>query len=72
MRGSIAHVILFNTNNAPKPISTALDVGRERLVDVLGVSDVIEERQYSTEEIIEAIKGLSLSETEAVEEYLCQ
>jgi len=64
--------VIFGWNNAPKPISTALDVGRERLVDVLGVSDGIEERQYSPNEIIEAIKKLSPSETEAVKEYLCQ
>lgn len=64
--------VIFGWNNAPKPISTALDVGRERLINVLGVSDGIEERQYTSQEIIEVIEKLPLSETEAVKEYLCQ
>lgn len=32
---------ILGWENAPKPISTALDAGRQRLVDVLGVTDKV-------------------------------
>ena len=41
--------------NAPKPIGTALDIGRERLVDVLGVTEEIPQsmaKENSTSESV--------------------
>jgi len=60
--------------NAPKPISTALDVGKERLIDVLGASDEItkEDLDMSVTEIILNYQTLQGDEAEVVRSFICE
>ena len=56
--------------NAPKPVSTVLDIGRERLVTVLGVTEEIpNSAAYETttyQSVIGDFESLTLEEKEAV------
>ena len=62
--------------NAPKPISTALDEGRNRLVNVLGVTDPVPQ-SYAQEQvdaiyIITTYDALAESEAKVVRSYVCE
>lgn len=67
---------LLGWENAPKPISTALDAGRAKLVNVLGVTEQIPESQaqvpptYSS--VISDYEILSSKEAEEVRLEICQ
>ncbi len=62
-------------NNPPKPISVALDSGKERLVDVLGDESQVPMSQasdsMSSEMFIRGYEELSEDEAETVREYIC-
>lgn len=62
--------------NAPKPISTALDEGRKRLVNVLGVNDEIPNYsssvQPSYQSVISQFEVLSGDDKAAVKVFLCE
>lgn len=66
---------VFGWKNAPKPLSTALDAGREKLVDVLGVTDEIPnasaKQSISSESVIEDFESLSSNESVKVINALC-
>lgn len=67
---------ILGWENAPKPISTALDAGRAKLVNVLGVNEQIPESQargvptYSS--VISDYRTLSESESEEVRLEICR
>lgn len=66
---------LLGWNDPPKPISTALDTGKERLVDVLGDQSQVPMSQatgsMSSELFIRGYEELSKDEAESVREYIC-
>lgn len=61
--------------NAPKPISTVLDAGRTKLVDVLGVTEEIPQSFASENPTYQSVVGhyemLSGSEKETARFYIC-
>lgn len=64
------HTILTSTlgwTNAPKPFSTALDLGKEKLINVLG--EKTEERK--SQNIIEDLQFLSPVEIKKVKSIIC-
>lgn len=67
VHGSTVLTEAFGWKNAPKPISTALDIGRERLVNVLGEKDEIS----TTESVISIYQSLSPDDTEKVRSMIC-
>jgi len=60
--------------SAPKPISVALDAGREKLTNVLGVTNEIKisEKQVSPEQVLLDMKNLSRSEYDSVLKLVCE
>ena len=61
--------------NPPKLISTALDIGKEKLINVLGMEDEIElnkEESPTFQSVIIDYKKLSSDDSELVREYLCR
>jgi hypothetical protein len=71
--GNTLLIKIFGWENAPKPISTALDEGRNELIKVLGDSEEIPEteRQYNYQEVISSYETLDISEKEKVNKYIC-
>lgn len=67
--GRTALTQILGWKNPPKPISTALDVGREKLITVLGVSDTIPESSAGQPPTYKSVFNdfQSLSPDEAVE-----
>ena len=67
---------ILGWKNAPKPISTALDRGREKLVDVLGVTEEIPESVASEiptyQSIISDFENLTSHDKEAVRSFVCE
>jgi hypothetical protein len=65
---------ILGWDNAPKPISTALDIGRERLVDVLGASDEVSEEdlEMSVTEILLNYQTLQEDEAEIIRSFVCK
>jgi hypothetical protein len=67
---------LLGWKNPPKPISTALEVSRAKLVDVLGVTDEIpssiasEEPTYSS--VVFDFQSLSQDEAKKARSFICQ
>lgn len=64
---------LLGWENAPKPISTALDEGKVKLIKVLGVSEEIPEaeRVYDYREVIGNYESLSSDDKDMVNKYIC-
>ena len=62
--------------NAPKPILSALDAGRNKLVDVLGVTDQIPistaREDPTLYDVISDFQSLSPDEAEKVRSMICQ
>jgi len=67
---------IIGWKNAPKPISTVLDFGREKLVDVLGVSEEISQSQAastpSASTVVSDFQSLSASESQKAKEAICK
>ena len=66
---------LIGWKNPPKPISTALDLGKTRLVNVLGEDDEVEfstlpASTYSS--VVENFQLLSSSEKEKARSFICE
>lgn len=61
--------------NAPKPISNALDAGRNKLVNVLGVTDPVPVSSASEKPtiggIMQSVEQLSPSEKESLQSIIC-
>lgn len=64
---------ILGWKNAPKPISTALDEGRNRLINVLGVNEEIEyaEKKLDYQDILTAYEKLSDEDKEKVNKNIC-
>lgn len=66
---------IIGWENAPKPIVRVLDVGREKLVDVLGVDQEIPqsvaEEKMTVESVIGAYQSLPPDEAEELKNILC-
>jgi hypothetical protein len=62
--------------SAPKPISTALDMGRNKLVDVLGITDEIPESTASEkptyQRVVGDYQGLTFEDKKNVKNFICQ
>jgi len=62
--------------NAPKPILNALDAGRNKLVDVLGVTDQIPTSTAREDptlyDVISDFQSLSPDEAEKIRSMICQ
>ena len=73
--GKTLLIEIFGWNNAPKPISTALDMGRNKMIQVLGVntqipvSDAKSQPTYST--VYEDYQSLSTTEAAKLKEIIC-
>jgi len=61
--------------NAPKPLQAALDAGRTKLVDVLGITDEIPrtfaETNPSAEDAVEVLQSLDPTEIKKVKNLIC-
>lgn len=66
---------LFGWKNAPKPISTALDEGRQRMIKVLGVTDEIPNSSaaepLTADEVIYIIDALPQAEKDLLQDTMC-
>ena len=73
--GRTALTELFGWKNAPKPISTALDEGRQRMIMVLGVTDEIPNSSaaepLTADEVIYIIDALPQAEKDLLHETMC-
>ncbi len=67
---------VLKINNAPKPIGTALDEGREKLVKVLGEADDIqiysEETKTNYESVVDDYTALAESDAEFAKVLICE
>lgn len=68
---------VFGWKNAPKPISTVIDAGRSKLVEVLGAQSVaVPESNASvnqtSDSVISSIKSLSNEDLQKVKTYICK
>ena len=74
--GKTAITELVGWKNAPKPISTLLDSGRNKLVQVLGVTEEIPasvaREDPSVEEAIVIFQSLDPSESAKVRKMICE
>jgi len=62
--------------NAPKPILSALDTGRERLIEVLGVTDEVPisnaSEKLTSEQILELYRSLEEEESDKAYDLICK
>lgn len=73
--GRTAVTEMLGWKNAPKPIMTALDLGREKLVNVLGVSDEIPSsyagEDPTTDEALNVLQSLNPDEIKKIKAIIC-
>ncbi len=73
--GRTALTEILGWKNAPKPIQTALDSGRERLVDVLGVTEEIPSSNasegISMQSVIDDFQNLTPDEAGKLKKLIC-
>ncbi len=66
---------ILGWKNAPKPIQTTLDRGREKMVDVLGIKEEVPfsfaTQEIKLEELIEIFQSLEPEEAEEVRSAIC-
>lgn len=68
-------VEVIGWKNPPKPVSTALDAGKERLINVLGMEDEIKldkDVEPTFQSVIIDYKKLNSEDSELIKEYLCR
>ena len=74
--GRTAVTEILGWKNAPKPILTAIDVGRGKLVDVLGVTDEIPalsaKQNPTVEDAVQLFQSLDPSESSKARSLICQ
>lgn len=59
--------------NPPKPVALALDQGKSKLTDVLGVSEISNQTEEITPtQVISGIKDLSPSEYDSIVRLICE
>ena len=66
---------ILGMKNAPKPISTILDIGRSRLINVLGISDQIPSstanQNLRSEDVYQLYNTLSPDEAQKLYQDIC-
>ena len=76
VNGHTALTSLLGWKNAPKPISTALDMGKEKLTNVLGLEtdEIISKNTIETTSkgVINALQGLNPDEIKKIKAIMCQ
>jgi hypothetical protein len=76
LSGRTLFTTVIGWKNPPKPISTALDAGRTKLVQVLGVQESIPDSVASelptAQSIITGFQSLSSDERQEVQLYICK
>lgn len=71
--GSTALIKVLGWKNAPKPISNVLDMGREKLTNVLGVSNAkVEIKNVTSTSVLEDYRKLNASQSKTVRLMICQ
>jgi len=73
--GKTALTEVLGWRNPPKMIANVLDLGRNKLVKVLGISSEIPEsiaKNYSTQEVIGAYQSLSPKDASKVKAVICK
>ena len=68
VNGSTVLTTVFKWDNAPKPFSTALDIGKEKLTNVLGTETV----KPTSGDVIETLQSLNPDEIKKVKAILCE
>jgi hypothetical protein len=67
---------ILGWKNAPKPISTMLDITRNKLVDVLGITDEIPTSNASEiptlESVMDDYQSLSDEEKDGIKNFVCK
>jgi len=67
---------ILGWESAPKPISTVLDITRNKLVDVMGVTDSIPESNAeeipSYQSVVSDFENLSTEDKEVVRDFVCK
>ena len=73
--GKTAITEVLGWKNAPKPIKTALDLGRSKLINVLGITDEIpKSNAFSTptaKDAIEILQSLNPTEIKKIKAIIC-
>ncbi|WKZ26062.1 MAG: hypothetical protein QY322_01990 [bacterium] len=72
--GRTAITEILGWKNAPKPITAALDIGRGKLVDVLGVTDEIPSSYASnptTDDALNVLQSLNPDEMKKIKAIIC-
>lgn len=74
--GKTAITELLGWKDAPKPISTLLDSGRSKLVQVLGVTEEIPasvaKEDMSSEDVVTIFQSLDPQESAQVRKMICE
>ena len=73
--GRTAVTEILGWKNAPKPIKTALDLGHDKLINVLGVTEEIPTSNASNEstvdEVLTVLQSLNPSEIKKIKAIIC-
>lgn len=67
VNGHTALTSLLGWKNAPKPISTALDIGKEKLTNVLGIT----KKELTTKDAVNVLQSLNPDEIKKVKAIIC-
>jgi len=74
--GRTFFTVILGWKNAPQPILSVLDSGREKLVDVLGVQSQVPEsaakQSTSKESVVSDFQSLSPEEAQKVRLQICE
>lgn len=74
--GRTALTEVLGWKNAPEPIQIALEVGRGKLIQVLGIADEIPESvarsNFTAEDVIEFFQSLTPNEVSKVRKIICE
>lgn len=73
--GRTALTELMGWKNAPKPVQTALDTGREKLINVLGVADEIPsmyaKNEIDIDDAVEVLQSLNPDQMKRLKSIIC-
>lgn len=73
--GRTFFTVILGWKNPPAPFNLALDAGRSKLVDVLGVTDEIptsEARESSAQKVVTGFQTLSPQEAKKARTLICE
>lgn len=67
---------IIGWKDAPKPLVNVLDAGREKLVEVLGITNTIPEsyaqKEETSQEVLDSFRKLNVTEAEKVRSFICR